>query len=501
MIIIANLLNYLLKNYQKCPDKIAVSDKDNKYTYRELYNKSKQIARLLSNFDLQNKPIAVMGNPHISTIALFFGVLYSGNFYVPIDPEMPTEKMQMIFNDADFAAVFGVEDNRKSIHDLSYNGKFYTLSDFKNLEPSDKAVPEITGNEPAYMVYTSGSTGVPKGVVKSHNAVISFIEAFTATFEFSENEIIGNQTPFFFDASAKDIYLMLKLGCTMEILPSTLFSLPPELIDYINKRKVTYACWVPTVLSIVAQLNPFSFIVPKTLTKLFFVGEVMQIKHLKKWVEALPAIQYVNLYGASETAGVCCYHEVKPEDLEKLSLPIGKPFNNCRIYLTDNETVINCPDRIGELYVASDTIALEYFHDPKKTNTAFQHRNFGNGIERCFKTGDLAQYDKNGNLVFATRTDFQIKHMGHRIELGEIESICSGLDMIDRCCCVYNPSKKKIILICTSSAGLKPQEIRSFLKSHLSSYMLPGAVVVLDELPLNANGKIDRNKLKEIYTK
>lgn len=499
----SNLLGYLVCSCQNHPNKLAVSEKNAGYTYQELLILSKKIAQLINQYHLSNQPIAVMGNHCIDTVAIFLGVLYSGNFYVPIDPEMPAHKMQIIFNDTKFPIVFGTEHNRESIDNLNYNGAFYTVFDVTDIEDIDLELPQISGEEPAYMVYTSGSTGVPKGVIKSHKAVISFIEAFTNTFNFSENEVIGNQTPFFFDASAKDIYLMLKLGCTMEILPSTLFSLPPELIDYINKRKITYACWVPTVLSIVAQLNPFSMIIPNTLKKLFFVGEVMPVKHLKKWMEALPDIQYVNLYGASETAGVCCYYDVKQQDLNRISLPIGKAFDNCMIYLLDNGNIIEEVNHIGEIFIVSDSLAIEYYHDNEKTKNSFLFMDFGNGPKRCFKTGDLAQYDENNNLIFAVRTDFQIKHMGHRIELGEIEAVCTNLDIIDQCCCLYDASKRTIILICKTSQEtvLKPQEIKSILKLHLSAYMVPGKVIILDKLPLNANGKIDRQKLKEIYVK
>jgi len=496
-----NLMNYLLDAYKKHPDKLAIADIDNKYTYRELYNKAIQVARILFKYDLRNQAVAVIGNSTITTVPLFFGVMYSGNYYVPIDPEMPTEKIQMILKDARISVILGLESNQSLIDRLDYDGEFCSISKTADEQEIELDIPQISGEEPAYMVYTSGSTGVPKGVVKSHNAVIGFVETFVSTFDFSEDEIIGNQTPFFFDASAKDIYLMIKLGCTLEILPSTLFSLPPELMYYINERKITYACWVPTVLSIVAQLNPFSLVTPETLNKLFFVGEVMQIKHLKKWMDALPHIKYVNLYGSSETAGVCCYHEVQTEDLQRLALPIGKPFSNCRAYLVDNEAIINEPNHVGEIFIVSDTIAIEYFNDAEKTAKAFQVRDFGKGLERCFKTGDLAQYDENGNLIFATRSDFQIKHMGHRIELGEIEAVCSKVDFIERCCCMYNAEKKKIILICTTSTELTPQQMKSELKQHLSSYMVPNTIVVLENMPLNANGKIDRQKLKEQYVK
>ena len=392
--------------------------------------------------------------------------------------------------------ILGSTENRQILSELKYHGEYFSFAEEDSF--SDAVLPTLSvgGEDPLYMIYTSGSTGTPKGVLKSHGAEIDYIETYRKTFYFTEKEVIGNQTPFFFDASAKDIYMMLCIGCTIEILPTSLFSFPPELIAYLNEKEITFASWVPSVLSIVAQLNPFSFIKPTTLKRVFFVGEVMPRKHLNRWREALPEIQYVNLYGQSEIAGVCCYYEVNGTFEDSQTLPIGKPFSNCKIYLLDGDDIVTEPDRLGEMYIVSDALASAYFNDEAKTNSVFLRRDFGNGPERCFKTGDLFRYDSEGNRVFFSRADFQIKHMGHRIELGEIESVVNGFPQIDRCCCLYNTERKKIVLFCQPAEGFTVDggEFRRLLKAELSPYMLPSRVEIL-QLPLNANGKIMQNFL------
>lgn len=491
-----NVLEYLELSTEKYPEKRAVAYKDQIYTYREIVEQSQKIGYTIAQTGLRNRPVAVVADRSINTILYFMAVLYSGNYYVPIDPEMPAEKMMAIFENAQFSVVLGNEEHKTKIRSIGYQGAFYTTRDVSDGVVS---IPPMGGDDPLYMVYTSGSTGKPKGVLKSHKAVISYLEAYCNTFDFSDEEVIGNQTPFYFDASAKDIYLLIKKGCTMEILPSALFSLPPELIDYLNEKGVTFASWVPTAISIVAQLNPFSLVKPTTLNKVFFVGEVMPMKHLNKWRKELPNIQYVNLYGSSEIAGICCYYEVRGEYPDDAVLPMGVPLENCKIYLMDQDEIITAPGKVGEMYLVSDSLALEYYGDSEKTVQAFQMRDFGDGdLVRCFKTGDLAQYDANGNILFVARTDFQIKHMGHRIELGEIETVANALPEVNRCCCLYNAPKRKIVLFCelAPDCTLKSQEIRSILKSKLSEYMVPGKVQIMDALPLNQNGKIDRQLLK-----
>lgn len=490
-----NILSYLENKNSSVKNKKAIALKDSFYSFSDLNSMSKKVGALIDP-TLKNSPIGVIAERDTDTLVYFFGAVYSGNFYVPIDPDMPSEKQQAIIDDADIKIILGSEKNKAIIDRLSFSGNYYSLN---NITDKECGMPDTGDDDPLYMVYTSGSTGKPKGVLKSHKAVIRYIEAYCNTFDFSQDDIIGNQTPFFFDASAKDIYLMLKTGATMEIIPTEKFAMPTELIEYMNEKKITFISWVPTALSIVAQLNTFSYIKPETLKKVFFVGEVMPMKHLNKWRAALPDLQYVNLYGQSELAGICCYYEVKGEFDNAAVLPMGKPLSNCKIYLLDNDAIVTEPDHIGEMYIVSDSLALEYYNDPEKTNTNFTIRDFGEGPVRCFKTGDLASYNADGDFVFASRTDFQIKHMGHRIELGEIEAIAGALPEIQRCCCLYNQEKKKIVLFCALSADVVKtgQEIQSILRTKLSSYMVPARVVVMEKLPLNANGKINRQLLKE----
>ena len=492
-----NLLEYLVLNAQKHPDKKAFAFRDKSYSFSGALELARRLAGRIPAA-LSGAPVAVLVDRSSDAAILFLAVLCSGNYYIPIDPDMPREKIQAILDDASPRVILGDKKHRELLSGLLTEAGFFTLDDAA-AEP--RPLPTTGGSAPAYMVYTSGSTGKPKGVLKSHGAVISFIEAYCDTFDFGAEDIIGNQTPFFFDASAKDIYLALKTGASLEIIPTELFSMPPMLIEYLNEKKISFISWVPSALAIVSQLRTFSYVLPETLKRVFFVGEVMPMKHLNVWRRALPEVEFVNLYGQSEIAGICCYYPVEGEYGDSAVLPMGRALKNCRIYLEDKDGVIHEPGRIGEMYICSEALATEYFNDPEKTAACFTCRSFDSlPPARCFKTGDLAQYDEKGNLVFAARTDYQIKHMGHRIELGEIEAVAGSLPEIERCCCLYDSVKSKLVLFCQLSqdADIKAAGIRSLLRPKLSAYMLPGAVKIMDRLPLNANGKIDRQTLKSL---
>ena len=413
-----NVLKKKKKNAVLYPNKIAISINNESISFHELMLQSKKLASRVKGLGISYNGIIVFVNRGIKSIILFMASLYSGSFYIPIDPDMPVEKIQSIFDDCNPNVILGEECNRGLFDSLNSSGTFLTDGDSAN---HSCELPLIDDNSPLYMVYTSGSTGKPKGVVKSHRAYIDFIEEYTNTFHFESDEIIGNQTPLFFDASAKDIYLMLKTGATLDIIPTEKFAMPTELIDYMNEKRISFISWVPTALSFVSQVRTFSFITPRYLKRVFFVGEVMPTKVLNYWRKFLPEVQFVNLYGQSEVAGINCYYEVTGTFANDDSLPIGLPLSNCKIYLFDNGFEIDQPRRIGEIYVAGNSLATMYFNDIKKTESSFVFLNIENEKVRAFKTGDLAYYDDNGLLNFASRSDYQIKHLGHRIELGEID--------------------------------------------------------------------------------
>lgn len=501
-----NVLEYLERSAKLFPNKRAVADKDHEYTFSQLALAARSLASCDALRECCGSAVGVFAERNADVIVEFMAVLYAGGFYVPLDPDMPEHKLDMILDNAQIKVVLGSEKCKEKTSWDQKKIKYICYDSSEGIAASEEArlrkdISDIDfSDKPLYMLYTSGSTGVPKGVLKSHKAVWRFMESYIKRFGFDNSLIIGNQTPFFFDASARDIYLMLSLGATLEILPTEYFAMPPTLIRYMNDRRINFISWVPSALSVIVQLNTFKAVIPEYLKYVLFVGEVMPMKHLNKWREVLPDVKYVNLYGSTEVAGISCCYEVEGEFANEDVLPMGRPLDNCKIYLVDGDSIIKETEHVGELYIVSDSIAIGYFRDEQKTAANFLYRDFGDGVVRCFRTGDMAKFDKDGNLIFSSRADFQIKHMGHRLELGEIEAVAGALDCIQRCACLHNEKKDRIVLFCQVKDGtmLKGNDIKAELTKHLSSYMVPDRVNILESLPYNANNKIDRQKLKEM---
>lgn len=474
------------------PERTAIADPDTTLSFSQLRELARRAAVVVAEKNPARKPVGVMAERNVYTVVLFFAVLYSGACYLPLDPAAPAEKRRKILESSGAALMVAALRPCEAGHDAAN----CVMIDFEHL-PAEPATLPMPKAGLLYLIYTSGSTGTPKGIAKSHRAMASFIFAYIKEFGFDETTVIGNQTPFYFDASAKDLYLMAVCGASIEILPTMLFSFPVRLVEYMNERRVNFISWVPSALSIVAQLNTFSEIKPRYLKRVSFVGEVFPVKHLNKWMQALPDVEFVNLYGSSEMCGIACFYRV-PELLDpKDNLPLGAALSNCEVRLVADGKAVCVPDVTGEIYVCSNSLADGYYADAERTARSFVTLNLGDGEKRYYRTGDIARYDAAHRLVFASRSDYQIKHMGHRIELGEIEHVAMTLSGMESCCCLYKEKQKRIVLFCQpeKDSGLTEQGVRAFLKTSLSDYMQPHKIVISEQLPHNPNGKIDRAAL------
>ncbi len=475
-----NVLEYMENTTFAYPDRIALDDGTHTITYSELLRLSKQIAGMIMRLPDYKKGcfVGVMADRDIFTPAMFMGVLYAGCAYVPLDTDMPKERLDTIIKDSGVCCVINSQQVLEHIpYTLKQDSIITGNARYSEIIP----IPE-GGDNPLYVIYTSGTTGKPKGIIKSHNSMISFIESFSRRYRLGEHEVIGNQTRFCFDASAKDIYLSLGFGATLQIIPTGLFSFPVKLIEYLNKKNVTYICWVPWALSMVSGLGTFEIIKPKTLKKVFFVGELMSVKTVKQWQEALPETNFVNLYGFSEMSGVCCSYDVpkcSDSDMEKI-LPVGKPFDNARIIIVD-----------GEICVASDSLFTEYINQEVDNDKILYKDEDGKGAIRYYKTGDFGKFDDLGNLIVIGRQDYQIKHMGYRIELEEIEMVAAAHEQVLECGCVYHREKQRIVLFCKFGEKGQAAVLRNYLKQQLPAYMVP-KILEVDHIPRSANGKTDR---------
>lgn len=355
--------------------------------------------------------------------------------------------------------------------------------------------------DPLYILFTSGSTGIPKGVVVCHRSVIDYADWVVKTFKLDENTIFGNQTPFYFSMSVLDILATIRSGATLHIIPKMLFSFPVKLLEFLKEKEINTIYWVPSALSIVANLGALEVVELPYLKRILFAGETMRAKQLNIWRKHISDAVYANLFGPTEITDIGIYYLVDREFRDDEPIPIGAPCDNVDALVVDEDgNLIKEKGKIGELLIRGSFLACGYYNNLEKTKEAFIQNPLNNSYpETVYCTGDLVYWNENGELVYVSRKDFQIKHMGNRIELGEIENAIGALDGVDVCCCLYNNESDQIIAIYTGNLEMK--RLSQFLKQKLPRYMLPNVYYKRESMPLNLNGKIDRIKLKNDYIK
>lgn len=497
-----NVLEYLEKTVVRLPEKVAFANEVEGLTFKQVYDQARAVGSFLHSKNFYNKPIVVFMKKHPNTITAFFGVIYSGNYYVPLDEEMPRHRIELIFETLKPQAIICDEDTREIVNTFNFDGEAYLYSDISKSKIDDVALNQIRDRQidtdPIYIVFTSGSTGIPKGVMACHRSVIDYIEHLCDVLKFDEDTVFGNQTPLYFDACLKEVYPTLKYGATTYIIPKQLFMFPIKLVEFLNQFKINTVCWVVSALTMISAFRTFETVIPQYLRTIAFASEVFPIKQFNLWKAALPNARFINLYGPTEVTGICCYYEVDREFGLDETLPVGRPFKNTDIILLDENNKVPAQGEQGEICVRGTCLTLGYYKNKEKTDEAFVQNPLNDLYpELIYRTGDIGKYNERGELVFMSRKDYQIKHMGHRIELGEIEVIVNMHPAVSTACCIFDNDKKKIILYYVGDIDTK--EITTYIKEKLPRYMVPNLVKQLETMPLTPNGKINRALLKEQY--
>ena len=519
-----NLLSYIYTTAVKYPAKPAFISETSSLTFSELKSRTEIIGSFIADKNIYNEPVLVFMEKSPEEISALLGVICSGNYYVALDLEMAKTRLNHIIDITESKLMICDKHTKAKAESLGFKGKIYNYDEIITGEIAHEVLLNIyqkaKDTDPVYIVFTSGSTGVPKGVMASHRNVIDYIEGLGEILECDENTIFGNQAPLYLDASLKDVYTTLKYGATTYFIPKKLFMAPIKLIEYLNEHKINTICFVASALTIFTKLSVFECVKPKYLRIIAFGGEVFPLSHFKQWKEACPNAKFINLYGATECTGMSSYYVVDNVERLENSIPIGKPLPDTEILLLDEEgnpivkphlaIVKPLPDRKippnanegkivekglqGEICIGGTGLALGYYKDVEKTKEKFVNNPLSDGMSKLiYKTGDIGYYGEDGEIYFVGRKDNQIKHRGYRIELEEIEACGNEISGVERGVCHYDNDKEVIFFFYEGS--IESDKVKEYFRNKLAGYMVPGKIVKLDKLPVMAGGKIDRKAL------
>jgi amino acid adenylation domain-containing protein len=519
------------------PDDVAIVSGTDKLTYGQLEVASNQLAHLLQNAGCQNGDrVCILMPKTAEAIVSMIGILKAGCLHVPIDVATPAARIRHIFDSCENRVIVAGGrvaplldelmsdealrsrttiiwlDNLGAAADAaaapeSTNFKVaFSTPDLKSA-PSAPLPQHRNANEGSHILFTSGSTGVPKGVVITHDNVATFVAWALKHYGIDRTDRFSGHTPFHFDLSTFDIFGSITAGAQLHLVPSETVLLPPKLAEFIRTSKLTQWFSVPSVLNYIAKFNSVQQNDFPDLRRVLWCGEVLPTPALIYWMERLPKVHFSNLYGPTEATIASSYHDVTtcPTD-PKSQIPIGTPCDGEDL-LVLNDKLAPVPLReIGDLYITGVGLSPGYWRDPAKTAAAFL-QDPHDATRRLYRTGDLAYRDEQGLVYFVGRADTQIKVRGYRIELGEIETALNSMGKLQECAVVAIPTDNfGGYMICAayvvrSGEDATLGELREHLKKLVPNYMMPARWTAYEGLPKNANGKIDRPRLKEAFAR
>jgi amino acid adenylation domain-containing protein/non-ribosomal peptide synthase protein (TIGR01720 family) len=485
---------------ERIPDRIAITFADLSLTYKELNEKTNQLARYLRDLGVKAETmVTIMIERSIEMEIALIGILKAGGAYVPIGTEYPDARIDYILEDTNSPVVLTQEKYAEKfagkdikIICLDSNWSDIAIKDIANLEP-------VSGSDNlAYVLYTSGSTGIPKGVACIHKGLTNRLIWMQDAYGLGEDDVVLQKTPYTFDVSGWEFHWPMMYGATLHFLRPGGEKDPLHILEVINERKITTLHFVPSMLGVFLQvLDDENSKLLTSLRRVICSGEALMGYHRDLFFKYL-GCELHNLYGPTEASIDVTWYECKPEDTSS-TVPIGKPIANTRIYILDRNLNPVPVGVAGELYLAGIQLARGYVNKPEKTAEAFIPFSIYKDT-RLYKTGDLGRWMPDGNIDYLGRIDHQVKIRGNRIELGEVESVLSKFEGIHDCVVIDydDPTGKYLVGYYVSDAEIPVGELRTYLIKALPEYMVPTRFMWLESLPLSPNGKVDRKSLPKV---
>ena len=510
---IVSLSDYLQASAERFPDRVAIVDPDGSQTrYKELNEQASRLAGFLKSRGVTlGDRVGLLLPKSAATLTAIFGILKARAAYVPVDYSAPGARISSIFRDCQVQAIF-TDVTGFNLLKKEYGGSLPKTIIVIGDEPvgneavtwktalSHPPIDEVSAAKPtdlAYILYTSGSTGVPKGVMLSQENATSFVDWCSSVFSPNEEDRFSSHAPFHFDLSILDIYLSIKHGASLHIVSEELGKNPRELAQFIANRQLTVWYSTPSILALLAQFGSLQTFDCSSVRLVFFAGEVFPVRHLKSLTKLWSHPRCFNLYGPTET-NVCTFAEVPssiPEDRTE-PYPIGPACEHCDPLVLDSEKVEVKPGEEGLLYISGPSVFQGYWNRPTENAAAFLERE---GI-RWYCTGDVVREDPKEGFIYVGRRDRMVKRRGYRIELDDIECALyrhPKIREVGVVSALAGGEHAKIVAYLVAEADSKPGviELKMFCAQNLPSYMNPDSFVFVDSLPRTSTNKVDYQML------